>query len=82
MTWISVILTPHTIVFDKLGTETHQKFLWLFWVIDIGWCVQIVFNFIIASQRDRKFKAIAKSYLKGYFIFDIVATVPPMIYMQ
>ena len=82
MTWISVILTPHTIVFDKLGTETHQKFLWLFWAIDIGWCVQIVFNFIIASQRDRKFKAIAKSYLKGCFIFDIVATVPPMIYMQ
>ena len=41
-----------------------------------------MFCFFVASQSSRNFSAIAKSYLKGFFIIDFMATVPPMIMMQ
>lgn len=56
--------------------------LWLVWVNDISWCLEIVLSFLVASPNNRTFKEIAKAYLKGYFIFDVLATIPPMITMQ
>ena len=90
MTWITVILTPMLIVFDlmdNLVTEDKRanlsdRWLWLVWVNDISWCVEIVLNFFLASPKKRNCRAIACSYFKGYFIFDVLATVPPMLFLQ
>ena len=39
-------------------------------------------KFIVADKQNRKFKDVAKNYLFGFFIFDVVATIPPMVYME
>ena len=56
--------------------------LWLVWVNDVSWCLEIVLSFLVASPNNRTFSQIAKAYLKGYFIFDVMATIPPMVTMQ
>ena len=80
--WVTVVLTPLQMVFEMMGSELEQSVLWLYWVIDILWCLEIIFCFFIASQKNRKFADISKSYLKGFFIIDFLATIPPMITMQ
>ena len=82
MTWITVILTPLSLVFDMLGSNLDDQLLWLVWVNDISWCVEIVVSFIKASPTNRTFSTIAKAYFTGFFFFDFLATVPPMITLQ
>ena len=82
MTWITVILTPLTMVFSMMGSSLAQDMLWLVWVNDISWCFEIVLSFLVASPNNRTFKDIAKAYMKGFFILDVLATLPPMFYMQ
>ena len=82
MTWISVVLTPLRIVFDSLGSEELEKLVWIAWANDVSFCVDIILRFFIASPKHRTISSIAKAYLKGYFIFDSVTTVTPMIYLQ
>ena len=52
------------------------------WVNDISWCIEIMLKFLTASPKKRTFKKIASSYAKGFFFFDFLATIPPMIYKQ
>ena len=55
---------------------------WLVWVNDISWCLEIILSFIVASPTHRTFKDISANYIKGFFIFDVLATIPPMIFLQ
>ena len=90
MTWMTAILTPLLFVFDlmdELVIEEKQsnlidKLLWLVWVNDVSWCIEIVLSFFVANPKQRTFSAIAGSYLKGYFIIDVLATIPSMITLQ
>lgn len=84
MTWITVVLTPLNMVFDMMDEEANmqEKMIWLVWVNDISWCIEILLSFIVATPNNRTFKAISKSYLKGFFIFDVLATIPSMITLQ
>ena len=90
MTWMTAILTPLLFVFDlmdELVIEEKQsnlidKLLWLVWVNDVSWCIEIVLSFFVANPKQRTFSAIACSYLKGYFIIDVLATIPSMITLQ
>ena len=90
MTWMTAILTPLLFVFDlmdELVIEEKQsnlidKLLWLVWVNDVSWCIEIVLSFFVANPKQRTFSTIACSYLKGYFIIDVLATIPPMITLQ
>lgn len=82
MTWITVVLTPLNLVFKMIGTNLAEKLLWLIWVNDISWCVEICISFFVASANNRTFSSISSDYLKSYFIFDVLATLPPMITMQ
>ena len=81
MTWITVVLTPLIIVFDMMDPEENMqsKMIWLVWVNDISWCIEIILSFLVASPNNRTFKDISIAYLKGYFIFDVLATIPPMM---
>ena len=82
MTWITVVLTPLSMVFTMMGSTLGDDIVWLVWVNDISWCIEILLSFLVASPNNRTFKDISKSYLKGFFIFDVLATIPPMITMQ
>ena len=84
------MLTPMLIVFDFMDNHVtedkkanlSERLLWLVWVNDISWCVEIALNFFEASPKKRTCKEIASAYFKGYFFFDIMATLPPMLTMQ
>lgn len=78
MTWITVVLTPLIMVFAMIGTDLSEDLLWLTWINDISWCIEIVISFFVASANNRTFSSISKAYLKSYFIFDVLATIPPM----
>ena len=79
MTWSTLILTPLILTFPD---DLKEDLKILEWIVDISWSVEIIMNFIVADASNRTFKAVAKSYLLGFFIFDIIATVPPMIYLE
>lgn len=57
VTWISVTLTPMLIAFeltDNIVSEEKRinltdRMMWLLWVSDISWCVEIFLNFFVAS---------------------------------
>ena len=81
MTWITVVVTPLTMVFNLMGSDLGEQLLWLVWLNDISWCVEICLSFLVASPNNRTFGSIAKSYAKGFFVFDVLATLPPMLTM-
>lgn len=51
--------------------------------IDLIWVVNILITFCTATLRDgqleKDFKIIAKRYLQGIFIFDLLSILPPII---
>ena len=52
---------------------------WIIVVLTPLLMVQIVLSFFYTSDKDRDLPSIARSYLTGFFIFDVLATLPPMI---
>jgi len=91
MTWITVIVTPLLIVFEMMDaklpagvpeTNLKDELLWLVWLNDISWCIEIILNFFTATHDKRTFKEISKAYVKGAFVFDLAATIPSMIFLQ
>ena len=82
MTWISVFLTPLVRVYTMMGSDIQQHVLGLLWFIDGIWCLFILTKFLTASITNRTFCDIAKAYLKSTFLFDILATIPPIITYQ
>ena len=81
MTWITVIITPLVMVYELQDVDMLDKLLWLVWINDISWCVEILISFLVASENERTFNDISLAYLKGFFIVDVLATIPPMITM-
>lgn len=74
MTWFTMVVTPVAMVFPTLRNDV--KFFE--WMTDCSWSVEIILCFVKADEHNTGFLAIATNYLKFYFIFDILATVPPM----
>jgi len=87
MTWTTVTITPLAFVFDLMDNQLDpedrinlsEKILWVNWVNDGSWCLEIFFNFFQSDYSHLTFKSIALKYLKGAFVFDILATIPPMV---
>jgi len=90
MTWISILCTPLLFVFDVLDSQLKPELranlshsiIPIIWLVDISWCVEIILSFLQASETNRTFKTIAMAYVKSYFFFDVMATVPAMLTMQ
>ena len=87
MLWVAFVITPIILVYDTIYDNTTDsvmfyKLAWLVWLSEISWCIKIVLSFFVASEIHRDFKSIAINYLKGFFIFDALATFPPLITMQ
>ena len=89
MTWGTLVITPLVLALDKLETPyllaihglepIKDRFIWLEWLVDISWSVEILLNFFTVDEKSRTLKARASAYLWSYFVFDIVATLPPMV---
>ena len=79
MTWSTLFITPLILTFPD---DLKEKLLFLEWIVDISWSIEICMNFIVADKQNRTFKDVAKNYLYGFFIFDVIATIPPMIFME
>ena len=42
--------------------------------------IEIVLNFVKKTRAHKDLKSISTNYVTGYFIFDVVATVPGLFY--
>lgn len=82
MTWVTLILTPLIFIMKDREPEFKDGVLWIEWIADISWSIEIILNFFTTDGSNRTFKDISKNYLSFYFWFDIAATIPPMIYLQ
>ena len=82
MTWVTLILTPLVFIMYEREPEFKNSVMWIEWVADISWSIEIILNFFTTNGSSRTFKDISIEYLSFYFWFDVAATVPPMIYMQ
>ena len=82
---VSFFIVPFTLAFDA-GIEDNsilkKTHLWEV-LFDVAFMINIALNFITAYQQDiiwkTELKDIAKTYLKSFFIFDIVSTLPCLI---
>ena len=64
MTWITVIVTPLSMVFGLMGSDLQSTLLWLVWVNDISWCVWV-------GNRDRVIELISERRDAGSAIVGI-----------
>lgn len=65
------------------GINYHQKYLKRFeYTIDIFMFVDIVLNFFKKTHSLTTLKLISINYLTGYFIFDVIATIPELFMEQ
>ena len=82
VTWATLILTPILLVF---GNEEHEHIknglIYVEWIVDISWTMEICLNFITASHHHRTFKSISFNYLRFWFWVDSVATFPAIIFL-
>jgi len=44
--------------------------------LDIIYFIEILLNFVKKTRAHKELKAIAQNYIGGYFVFDVVATIP------
>lgn len=91
----NLFVTPFILVFweqyqfydaekDVYYTETssQQKLKTLEQTFDIIYILEIMLNFIKRTRAHKDLQSIGESYLKSYFIFDMVSTVPPLLNVQ
>jgi len=46
--------------------------------IDIIMFIDILLNFVKKTRAHKELKTIGLNYLSGYFIFDVIATIPEL----
>jgi len=62
---------------DIKSQKTLQK---IELAIDVIYMIEIVLNFVKKTRAHKDLKSISYNYVTGYFIFDLVATVPGLFY--
>ena len=81
VTWFTLILTPFLLVFDD-NEDIKNTLIWIEWIVDISWTIEIMLNFMTASHNNRTFKSISLNYLKFWFWVDSIATFPAIVMRQ
>ena len=77
---ISCFTTPFDLAFPQI-LEEASAYLALSHIMDVLFLVDIIINFFSAYEDEYyatqdELKVIAKTYLKGWFIIDLLAIVP------
>ncbi|DAZ94690.1 TPA: hypothetical protein N0F65_000005 [Lagenidium giganteum] len=82
ITWI-LVSVPFELSFSELRPNTRKAMLTFDLAIDILFVIDIVLNFMTAIESDGKlhfsFRNIVRHYVRGWFVFDVVWTVPMYI---
>lgn len=60
-------------------TPSQQKLKTLEQTFDIIYIIEIILNFIKRTLAHKDLDSIAENYVRSYFIFDVIATVPPLL---
>lgn len=63
-------------------TVSQQNLKKIELAIDIIYTIEIMFCFVKRTLSRRDIKQISMHYLKSYFIFDVIATIPNMIFFN
>ena len=93
VTIYNLVMTPFIMTFPdvyqiKVGdeyqsvTERQQTLRNIERFIDIIFMIEIVFNFVKRTRAHKDLKSIAINYLTTYFVFDIVATIPNLMFFN
>ena len=61
---------------DSPGWKKNQTLFKIELAMDIIYFIEILMNFVKKSRAHKDLQAIANNYLFGYFLFDVVATIP------
>lgn len=61
------------------NTPSQEKLLSLEQAFDIIYVLEILLNFIKRTRAHKDLAAISDNYIKTYFVFDVVATVPCLL---
>jgi hypothetical protein len=65
-----------------MDDSTQRNLINIELAIDIFFTIEICFCFIKATLTHDEFKKIAHNYLTGYFLFDVVATLPNLLFLN
>ena len=68
---IEYLCTP-----ESAGYKNDKTLYEIDLIFDIIFFIEIILNFVKRSRAHRELKQIANNYLLGYFIFDVVGTMP------
>lgn len=79
MTWFTLVVTPLVLVLHRIGSPIKSQLIWLEWLVDISWSVEIVLNFFTVNDKCRTLKSRSIEYAKSFLIIDLIATVPPLL---
>lgn len=85
----SLFVTPYVLVFKDVymnyDAETdsytrddkrQETLVKIEYFIDIVYLIEIIFNFVKRTRAQKDLSQIARGYVFGYFIFDLVGTLP------
>lgn len=82
---VSFFIIPFTLAFDTPLTQAtilDRTRMWEF-LFDVAFAIHILLTFFTAYQQDIEWiysrKLITKAYLKSFFVFDVVATLPGLV---
>mmetsp|Transcript_393 Transcript_393/g.765 ORF Transcript_393/g.765 Transcript_393/m.765 type:complete len:733 (-) Transcript_393:49-2247(-) len=94
ITIYNLFVTPFIIVFPDVYMDCEPKDSWnceavkphqvnlknIELTIDIIYLIEIIFNFVKKTRAHKELPNIASSYVSGYFFFDLIATVPELVF--
>lgn len=92
VTIYTLFVTPFLIVFDKVYYECPESFVEgsddsecynetlrkIELAIDIIYFIEIILNFVKKTRAHKDLVTIGSNYLTGYFLVDVIATVPEL----
>lgn len=68
--------------FTNPDKPSQKKLKTLEQAFDIIYIIEIFLNFIKRTRAHKDLSSISDNYIKTYFVFDVVATVPPLLNVQ
>jgi hypothetical protein len=91
----SLFVTPYVMVFPDVymtcdaetktcsaETRRQNSLVKIEYIIDVIYFIEIMFNFVKKTRAHTELETIAKSYIFGYFVFDVIGTIPELVMGQ
>jgi len=63
-------------------TPRQKSLVQIEYVIDVIYLFEIMLNFVKKTRAHKDIQTIAYNYVTGTFFFDVIGTIPELIFMQ